>query len=282
MAALPILARPITTIDLTLSDLTYNDNLVYHYAGGMVYAALKRWAEAEEFFEICACSPGAVPAAIQLEAFKKLALVQLIHHGKTLPPPKYIHPNLPRLLKGTPYSVFINAYPQQRTQLRSILETDHSVFAAEKNLGLIYQALECAPRWSIRKLTATYLTLHISDIGQSVGITNEEEVHALLLDMIRSSEISARLSADGTVAFSDPPVKFEKADIDRVLAQAQEQSSLLARLEREMSRSKEYLAKAMKNKEDPGAWVSGAPMEEIISGDRIGESYSWAEDMAFM
>lgn len=43
--------------------------------------------------------------------------------------------------------------------------------------------------------------------------------------------------------FSDPPVKFDKADIDRVLAHAQEQCFLLTNLEREMARSKEYLAK---------------------------------------
>lgn len=81
-AALPVLAEPITEIDTLLSDLHYNDSLLYHYAGGMVYAALKRWTEAEEFFEIVVGSPAQVPAAIQLEALKKLALVQLIAYGK--------------------------------------------------------------------------------------------------------------------------------------------------------------------------------------------------------
>jgi COP9 signalosome complex subunit 3 len=51
----------------------------------MVYAALKRWAEAQEFFEICASSPGPAAAGIQMEALKKLVLVQLIHEGKVYP-----------------------------------------------------------------------------------------------------------------------------------------------------------------------------------------------------
>ena len=51
----------------------------------MAYAALKRWAEAQEFFEICACSSGSAAAAIQMEALKKLVLVQLIHEGKVDP-----------------------------------------------------------------------------------------------------------------------------------------------------------------------------------------------------
>lgn len=49
-----------------------------------MYTALRRWAEAEEFFEICACSPGTVPAAIQLDALIKLVLVQLIREGKVI------------------------------------------------------------------------------------------------------------------------------------------------------------------------------------------------------
>jgi len=48
---------------------------------------------------------------------------------------------------------------------------------------------------------------------------------------------------NGTVSFSDPPVKFDKSDVDRVLAQAQHQDGLLMRLEKEMERNKEYLTK---------------------------------------
>ncbi|KAG8216616.1 hypothetical protein J3R82DRAFT_6804, partial [Butyriboletus roseoflavus] len=274
-AALPVLAHPITTIDTSISDLHYNDSLVYHYAGGIVYAALKRWAEAQEFFEICACSSGSAAAAIQMEALKKLVLVQLIHEGKTTPPPKYIHPVLPRLFKGTPYSAFVNAYPDHRVELRSIAEGE-LVFTTEKTLGLVLQALERAPRWSIKKLTATYLTLHLSDIAHAVGIESVDEVRALIFDMIASSEISAQLSADGTVSFFDAPVTFEKADVDRVLAHAQEQAALLANLEREMARSKEYLTKAVKGKEE-SSW--GAMDDDLA--DRLGPNLGWADDIGF-
>ncbi|KAH7919829.1 hypothetical protein BV22DRAFT_1183035 [Leucogyrophana mollusca] len=276
-AALPVLSHPITTVDTNLSELHYNDNLIYHYAGGMAFAALKRWPEAEEFFEICATSPGQAAAAIQLEALKKMILVQLIYRGKTLPPPKYISSVLPRLLKGTPYMSFVNAYPQQRDQLRAIAEKDQQLFATEKNLGLISQALERAPRWSIKKLTSTYLTLHVSYIGQAVGIESEEEVKSLIVSMIETSEICAQLSADGTVSFSDPPVNFEKADVDRALAYAQEQGALLAQLEKEMARSKEYLTKAVRSKDDS---VWGPAMDEDGTfPDRA--PGTWADEMNF-
>ncbi len=81
--AIPILSTPIFNIDTTLSpDLHYNDNLIYHYACGVALGALKRWTEAEEFFEIVATAPSQTPSALQLEGLKKLSLVQLILYGK--------------------------------------------------------------------------------------------------------------------------------------------------------------------------------------------------------
>lgn len=275
-AAIPVLAHSITTIDLSLSDLTYQDNLIYHYAGGIAFAALKNWPAAEELFEICASSPGSVASAIQMEALKKLALVQLIYRGKTSPPSKYMHPVLLRLFKATPYSSFMNAYPLQRDYLRTIVENEQQLFANERTLGLITQALNRAPRWAIKKLTTTYLTLHLSDIGRQVGISDENEVKSLILSMIECSEISAELFADGTVSFSDPPVKFEKSDVDRVLAQAQQQDALLVRLEKEMERNKEYLTKAVKSKDD-ASWP--AMDEDGSFGER--PPGTWADEMTF-
>ena len=48
----------------------------------------------------------------------------------------------------------------------------------------MFQALERAPRWPIRKLTSTCLTLHLSDIAHTIGIENVDEVRALILDMV--------------------------------------------------------------------------------------------------
>lgn len=60
----------------------------------MAYAALGRWADAIEYFEICACAPGVVAAHIQLEALKKMAIVQLISEGKVCGPGYPLHGQL--------------------------------------------------------------------------------------------------------------------------------------------------------------------------------------------
>ena len=94
----------------------------------------------------------------------------------------------------------MNAYPDRRRELRDIVDGE-LVFTTvrihmsvplstdiareqEKTLGLVLQALERAPRWSIKRLTSTYLTLHLSDIANAVGIESVDEVRALIVDMV--------------------------------------------------------------------------------------------------
>ncbi|KZT10407.1 uncharacterized protein LAESUDRAFT_721772 [Laetiporus sulphureus 93-53] len=269
-AALPVLSVPITNIDLTISDLTYNDNLIYHYAGGVAFGALKRWREAEEFFEICASSPAQVPAAIQLEASKKLVLVQLILYGQTVPPPRYTNPNLTRLLKNSPYGKYIKAYPLPRSALYAAIEKDNELFTNEKNLGLIHQTIDRAPRWLIKKLISTYLTLGLADIAKEVSIDSEDEIRDIIVNMIESGEISASISADGTVTFLDPILQISKAEVDKVLKQAQEQSKLLLGLERAMNSNKDYLTKAVKHKDE--AW---GPDDDMYNA---GGGGGWVEE----
>ena len=57
-------------------------------------------------------------------------------------------------------------------------------------MGLINQATDRAPVWLIKKLTATYLTLGLSDIGREVGIDSPEEVREIILSMVRITRIT--------------------------------------------------------------------------------------------
>lgn len=164
----------------------------------------------------------------------------------------------------------MKAYPQQVSTLRHIVEKDISLFTNDNNMGLLNQALERAPRWLIKKLTSTYLTLGLAEIGRSVGISGIEEVRATILSMIEQDEICATISADGTVTFTDPPSQYSRNEIDSLLRDAQEQHELLAGLNREMGKSKEFVMKATKNKED---W--GPPEEELFGGS---SSASWMDE----
>ena len=64
----------------------------------------------------------------------------------------------------------------------------------EKLGGLISQAVARALRWVSKKLTATYVTLHLADIGKAIKIGSQDDVRELLLTMVRSLPSSFILS----------------------------------------------------------------------------------------
>ncbi|KAJ7064715.1 hypothetical protein C8F01DRAFT_1080997 [Mycena amicta] len=276
-AALSVLGNPIANVSTSLSDLTYNDNLIYHYLGGVALAMLKKWPEAEEYFEICVTAPGAAPAALQLEALKKLRLVQLISRGETTALPKYAHAALPRIFKASVYTELINAYPQNTEKLHGLLDKEKQLFSSDKNLGLVQQAVDRAPRWTLRKLTATYVALGLADIARLVGMPSEDDVRALLLSMIEAGDIYAQISASGTVTFSDPPPQFTREEVDAVLRSAQSQSELLESLDMQMGRSREFITKAHKGQDSGNMWGPGAE-EELYA---MGGAGAWAEEAMF-
>lgn len=51
-------------------------------------------------------------------------------------------------------------------------------------MGLMKQAMDRAPRWELKKLTNTYLSLNLADIGRAIKVGREEDVRGLLLDMV--------------------------------------------------------------------------------------------------
>ena len=60
--------------------------LNYHYTGALALLALKRFNQASMYLELVAAAPvHQNPAALQLEALKKLTLVRLILYGEVRP-----------------------------------------------------------------------------------------------------------------------------------------------------------------------------------------------------
>ncbi|KAJ7712166.1 hypothetical protein B0H14DRAFT_3638789 [Mycena olivaceomarginata] len=147
-------------------------------------------------------APGAVPAALQLEVLKKLCLVQLISHGAVSAPSLLSSPspNMPtcrsRILKNPVYNELINAYPQNAERLHTLPDKEKQMFSSDRNLGLVTQDIDRAPRW-------TLMARHSKD-----------EVRALGISMIETDDISAQISALSTVTFSNWPPQISKDEVD--------------------------------------------------------------------
>ncbi|KAF9008215.1 hypothetical protein BDQ17DRAFT_1349559 [Cyathus striatus] len=276
---LPLLS-PNTISDIS-GDINVIDVLTYFYLGGMILACVQRWEEAEDMMEYVILVPG-YPSAIQLEAVKKHRLFGLIVRGKPNPLPKPTHPLLPRLLKQTPYAALISAYPSYPV-LQSLLQQHHQLFAQEKNLGLVKKVVDLAKVWSVKKLTGTYVTLGLEEIGRVVvgegeGVEGEgqeamgeEEVRELILSMIDQNILHAQFTTPTTVSFSDPPPAFSKADVDRVLRDVQGQAEMLALLDGEVGCGREFLSKVVKNQQSDGSWggASGGAGATGVGGQGV-------------
>ncbi|EJT99237.1 hypothetical protein DACRYDRAFT_69644 [Dacryopinax primogenitus] len=261
--ALPILSNPITEIDASISDLHYTDNLIYHYCGGVAYGALKRWKEAADFFEIAVSSPATVASAIQIEAYKKYSLIQLILYGKTSPPPKYTSPPVSRAYRNSsttqPYLKFINAVEISDPTVAHSLAKETDAFVQDNNLGLVNQVLARLPWLAVKKLKETYMKLSLEEIGRSIASTISEDgssARALIVEMVAAGELSAIIHPeDETVSFEEESALLPqpgKQQVERALESAREAVERLAELDRTIGRSRDYIQKALHQRDSGG------------------------------
>ncbi|KAJ4490204.1 hypothetical protein J3R30DRAFT_3419999 [Lentinula aciculospora] len=263
-------------------NLSYNDNLIYHYLGGVILTKTGNYTAALDYFETALTAPSAnnsPPAGIQLEALKKLRLVQCIALGGPQALPKYTSSILTRIFKSSPYQSLINSFPGSphpkdrgegpssgNNRLKLLVSKDRDLYSSEGNLGLVELLVAAAPKWIIKRLTETYVTLGLAEIGKYVGIDDEQQVRALVLNMIESRTILATISDSGIVTFHDAPgtsdvnvedmrallgalpsgANLQTIPILTLLEIVQTQSAHLANLDMDIGRSKEFISKALK------------------------------------
>jgi COP9 signalosome complex subunit 3 len=106
-----------------------------------------------------------------------------------LPTPKYTHPLLVRIFKAGPYAALAKVYPGTSTQgVTGVAEKEQKTWAQDENTGLVRQVIDRAPRWQVRKLTDTYVTLSLPEIGKAVSIESEAEIRALVVGMVSDTD----------------------------------------------------------------------------------------------
>jgi len=239
--------------------------LQYHYLSGITFGALKMYQDAEGAFELAATAPANASSALQLEAYKKLILIQLIRHGKALPLPKYAHIGLSKHIKANPiYPTLTKQYPTIRGQLQEVLAKEIDAVREEGNAGLLDIALARAPRWTLKNLVNTYLSLPLKQVVSSTELPSEAEAKQLILSMIEEGELSATLSPDGILTFTEDPNvdAFHPKAIQSVLHRAQISGTYLEELNRNILKSKELLNKALREKESGAVFGVGGSFDE--------------------
>lgn len=193
--------------------------LLFYYYGGLIYAAVKNFDRASQFFEVVLTMPAHCMSPVMQETYKKHIIIALLLHGK-LPEnilPKYTSSCVLRQRKqiGYPYSKLAQEYTSlNHEKIRRLINGNSGTYERDENMGLIKQCLTQVHKRNIQRLTQTFLTLPLRDVANYVGLPNEREAELYILNMIDDNEISATINQkDGMVVFQDSLEKFDSAAV---------------------------------------------------------------------
>jgi len=257
-AALPLLEQELLHADRDATLVTPRDLLLYQYYGGVIYAGLKRYGVAVNFFTLCVTAPTHVLNAIMLEAYKKCLLCSLVASGEPPSLPKYVSPSIARPIKGLQaYCEFAEAFTAGDTaKLRDALTKHTSAFKADKNLGLAKQCVPAMMRCSIRRLTETYLTLSLGKIASIAGLEGEVQASQHLREMILTGDIHASIDEPkGMVHFLEPPERYDShanaVSMEGVLRGTITLAAKLSDLHASLATDQHYLARVASQDRQP-------------------------------
>ncbi|BGO95100.1 hypothetical protein NBRC10512_006384 [Rhodotorula toruloides] len=291
-AAQEVLSRDITDVDKSLFPIRYQDHLLYHYLGGTILALLGNYARAADLLEICVSAPSSSASLIQIDAYKKLVLVQLLAYGKTQALPRYTSQVVLTAAKTlcAPYLEYCSAFASlNRERVDQAREKGREAFEKDYNSGLVAFCDESLRRRQIQNLTETYITLSLGQIASYVGLdaTSERDLEIVkgeVEGMITSKQIYAELSpstdpsaslAATTVTFTDDPEPYLSHETVARVTQAIEKAQVLQqRWDREQQKveaSKEFVTKA---------WSAAASGASAAAGGAFG-SMGFGDDIDF-
>ncbi|KAJ3368424.1 hypothetical protein GGF31_006385 [Allomyces arbusculus] len=196
-AALPILATDKTT---TQKPINVKDVLLYHYLGGMVYTALKRYTEACELFSFNLIAPGRGVSQIQVESYKKWTLVSLLATGRVPKLPKTDSDMFAAVIAhhARVYKDLATAFSTgSLAQFQAIMDASHTAatLRADGNYGLARQALDALARHKVQALTTTFLTLAVADLAVLADVP---DVERMVAGMIADKQVRAVIRQEPT------------------------------------------------------------------------------------
>ncbi|KAG0345226.1 COP9 signalosome complex subunit 3 [Podila humilis] len=281
---LPILENDITDVNPHLTKVDYRDFLLYHYYGGMIYAYLKNFERALEFFRLAVSSPAEVASAIQVEAYKKFVLTNILQNGRLPILPKYTATSVQRAIKSQcgAYQEFATAYEKKANSainIRNELEKFKGTLVRDKNYGLAKQCVDAFNRRKIQDLTRTYLTLSIQDIASNIGLGSDPEaakhVEGVIVKMIEKNAIFATISHEhngGMVSFLDDPNHHDNTItmdmINEQILKATEITAKFVEMDQAISSMPQYF-----NKGQQGAFMpdrAGFSLDDPDYGVQVG------------
>ncbi|GAA5942099.1 uncharacterized protein JCM15063_002004 [Sporobolomyces koalae] len=298
-SARPVIDIDITDVDKSTFPVKYLDHLIYHYLAGTIAAVLGDYVRASDLLEICVSAPGPAVSLIQLDAYKKLVLVQLVAFGKTLPLPKYTTSAAHTAFKALsgPYTEFVTAFAtHDKANLIASREKHRESFITDHNLGLVVLVEQSLHVRIIQKLTQTWSTLSLSKLTKMLKMdptdsTQLEQVENQLLTMVQNGQLFATIEpaastpADKVVRFQqDPQAYLDHATIQRVTLAIERTKQLQQGWDQEgetIESSKEFVSKVHQLMSAGGGGSSIGMPSSIMSGTGDGAGGAFSDEFDY-
>jgi len=258
-SALSLLDSDSFIIDTKGTGISGRDVRLYYYYGGFIYAALKKFTKAQEFFIRVLSFPAIVPSAIMVEAYKKYVLISLILDGTVGSVSQYSSNAFSRQVKQIcpAYSQLMTSFETNSvTDVQQCVNNNLEAFKSDGNFGLVKQVVASLGRRNVAGLTKTYLTLSLNSISEKTGNT-PHDVEKKFLSMIEKSEIFADVDQQGgMIIFKEDPNLYNTKDtmtlLDQNISYTIDLNNFVSALDEQITLSPEYVNKMVQSKR--GKW----------------------------
>eukprot|EP00008_Paramoeba_atlantica_P006420 CAMPEP_0201498202 /NCGR_PEP_ID=MMETSP0151_2-20130828/69928_1 /ASSEMBLY_ACC=CAM_ASM_000257 /TAXON_ID=200890 /ORGANISM="Paramoeba atlantica, Strain 621/1 / CCAP 1560/9" /LENGTH=422 /DNA_ID=CAMNT_0047889611 /DNA_START=60 /DNA_END=1328 /DNA_ORIENTATION=- len=254
-AAQPLLKDRIYEIDRSIGNGAEMVLLFFYYAG-CIFIGLKQFSRALEYLRMTFTVPAQSQSAITIEAYKKYILVSLLENGKTAPLPKYsgsFHRDLHSTCAA--YEQLERGFgARESSEIQTIIQANMEVFTVDQNFGLVKQVNNAFRKKTVRRLTDTFITLSLADIGKSINMEDPQDVELLIMEMIDKKEVYGHIDQQtGIVHFGDDPHRFDNEELSCLLDQHMQRTMELGKRMRaateDIMTSNSYLEATVKEKQ---------------------------------
>ncbi|KAF2213539.1 hypothetical protein CERZMDRAFT_38800 [Cercospora zeae-maydis SCOH1-5] len=237
-----------------VKKLDPTDVLEYYLLGASIYIGMHNWSRARLFLEYVLLSPSQshTASALQVEAYKKWALVGLIANGRAFPDPKTHDQIVWKSLKSCSrmYDELVADFTHRNEKkFQADAETGIEYIREDGNVGLVNEAMNALKRFKIIDLQQTYAAISVTRLASLLEVAPGEALQ-LLQTMIQDGHLNASLSgagADTVLRFHDAVPSNSQSDLEAQTFRIQSLVAQIRDADRRLQLTKEYVEHQKRN-----------------------------------
>lgn len=203
-------------VDVENTALTGTDvHLIHHYSA-MVFIGVKDYRAALQSCRLALTVPAPSPGPfheVVVSTFKLFVLLHLLVTGDGPPNLKFSSYQPPRLRKSVTEAMELASAYEKRDmiQMRQVFQSNRDYFEKQGTLGLVKQVMNSVSKEIIVQLTKSFVTMNMADVACRAGLTDEDEAHTAIVELLGSGRINASINErTGVVRFLENDTAIEE------------------------------------------------------------------------